>query len=78
MHSLTEWIIKDAETERPDRQMNGIEITAMRWERDNFRSEFAQHWNEQDVDFVVGPMFVGPACGHDTAFYCKLEMELID
>ncbi|EGU72021.1 hypothetical protein FOXB_17470, partial [Fusarium oxysporum f. sp. conglutinans Fo5176] len=26
-------------------------------------------WNDQDVDVVIGPSFVGPACAHDTAFY---------
>ena len=67
MHSLTKWIIKDAES---DTQKNAAEIEEMRLTRDAFRSEFVQHWNKQDVDFVIGPMFVGPACAHDTAFYC--------
>lgn len=68
MHPLTAWIIKDASD---DVQRTGQEVNDMRWARDNFRSDFVQHWNEQDVDFVIGPMFVGPACAHDTAFYCK-------
>lgn len=67
MHPLTEWIIKDAKS---DIQKNALEITEMRLERDTFRTEFSQHWNEQDIDYVLGPVFVGPACAHDTAFYC--------
>lgn len=68
LHPLTKWIMKDAED---DVQRNGTEINDMRQTRDNYRSEFALDWNKQDVDFVLCPVFVGPACAHDTGFYCK-------
>ena len=68
MHPLTHWIIKDAEDSV---QRNGTEVKQMRWKRDVFRSEFVKHWNKQDVDFVICPVFVGPASAHDTALYCK-------
>ncbi|KAH7009617.1 amidase signature domain-containing protein [Ilyonectria destructans] len=65
MFPLTQWIIKDAE---------GAELTAsgvleQRIARDEFRCNFARHWEAQDVDVVICPVFVGPACEHDTAFY---------
>jgi len=65
MFSLTQWIIKDAEG--GDVGSNGV--LAQRVERDNFRIEYAAHWASQDIDIVICPMFVGPACEHDTAFY---------
>ncbi|KAK5653612.1 hypothetical protein OQA88_8641 [Cercophora sp. LCS_1] len=65
MFPLTQWIIKDAEG--PDVGANGV--LAIRVERDDFRIEFSKHWAEQDVDVVICPMFVGPACEHETAFY---------
>lgn len=68
MLSLTQWIIKDAEDSV---ERTGTEVNAMRWDRDVYRSDFSQHWNAQDVDFVLGPCFVGPASAHDTAFYCE-------
>lgn len=68
LHSLTKWIIKDAED---DKESTGTEVNEMRWTRDNFRSKFALDLNKQDIDFVLGPVFVGPASAHDTAFYCK-------
>lgn len=62
---LTEWIIKDVEG-----KMNSWEdMFTLRLERDEFRAEFAAHWEQQDVDVVVTPVFVGPASAHDTAFY---------
>ncbi|EPE08416.1 general amidase [Ophiostoma piceae UAMH 11346] len=63
---LTQWIIKDAEALGP---RSLPEMHAVRMARMLFQSEFAQHWTEQDVDVVVCPVFVGPACEHDTAFY---------
>ncbi|CEL06995.1 hypothetical protein ASPCAL10162 [Aspergillus calidoustus] len=44
-------------------------VNNFRRERDEFRLAFARAWEEQDVDVVIGPAFVGPACAHDTAFY---------
>lgn len=65
MHDLTQWIIKDAEG--PGLDAEGI--LKLRTARDDFRFRFAEHWESQDVDFVICPAFVGPACSHETAFY---------
>lgn len=75
LHPLTKWIIKDAED---DTERTGTEVNEMRWTRDNFRSEFALDWNKQDLDYVLCPVFVGPACAHDTAFYCELSVSAFD
>jgi amidase len=48
---------------------NVNQISMLRAERDEFRREMAAHWNEQDVDLVLMPVFVGPAPAHDTAIY---------
>jgi amidase len=45
------------------------QISMLRAERDDFRREMAAHWNEQDVDLVMMPVFVGPAPAHDTGIY---------
>lgn len=65
MHPLTQWIIKDAEG--PDVTSSGV--LEQRLIRDKFRGGFAKHWTTQDVDVVVCPVFVGPACEHESAFY---------
>ncbi|EXJ60028.1 hypothetical protein A1O7_04177 [Cladophialophora yegresii CBS 114405] len=66
VHPLSAWIWKDAEVHG---MRTGLDVSTMRGERDEYRIKFAQHWNSQDVDFVIGPCFVGPASQHDTAFY---------
>lgn len=63
---LTEWIERDATAER---EKTATEVTTARYTRDTFRWAFADDWNAQDVDFVLCPVFVGPASAHDTAFY---------
>ncbi|KAF5252860.1 hypothetical protein FANTH_2184 [Fusarium anthophilum] len=65
MSPLTKWIIQDAEG--PGLDANGV--LKLRVERDDFRCRFAEHWESQDVDFVICPVFVGPACSHETALY---------
>ncbi|KAI1068702.1 hypothetical protein LB507_006217 [Fusarium sp. FIESC RH6] len=65
MHDLTRWILKDAEG--PGLDTAGI--LKLRLARDDFRCRFAEHWELQDVDFVVCPVFIGPACSHETSFY---------
>ncbi|KEQ93063.1 hypothetical protein AUEXF2481DRAFT_31519 [Aureobasidium subglaciale EXF-2481] len=45
------------------------DIALLRSERDEYRRTMAKHWNEQDVDIVLMPVFVGPAPAHDTAIY---------
>ena len=64
--SLTEWIMADAE---PHGMLNAEDVNQLRFARDQFRYKFADSWADQDVDVVIGPAFVGPACAHDTAFY---------
>lgn len=66
MHPLSSWIWKDAE---PLGMQTATQVSGMRGERDAFRIAFAKAWEEQDVDVVIGPAFVGPASAHDTAFY---------
>lgn len=53
---------------RDDAKMsNAVELAYMRQERDDFRREYAESWNAQDVDVVIGPCYAGPAAQHDTA-----------
>jgi amidase len=49
--------------------LDAEQVTELRAQRDAFRYNFADSWNEQEVDVVIGPAFVGPAAAHDTAFY---------
>jgi amidase len=63
VHSLTEWIMSDASP------LDAEGVNQLRFQRDKFRFKFAESWNAQDVDVIIGPAFVGPACAHDTAFY---------
>lgn len=65
IHPLTSWITADA----PDHELTATEVLAQRVARDDFRCAFAESWAEQDVDVVLCPAFVGPACKHDTALY---------
>jgi amidase len=53
----------------PHGMLNAEEVNQLRFQRDQFRYQFADSWARQDVDVVIGPAFVGPACAHDTAFY---------
>ncbi|KAM0501056.1 hypothetical protein ACHAP8_004783 [Fusarium lateritium] len=66
IHPLTEWIAQDAE---PLGMQTALDITLQHKARDDFRLSFAQSWTDQDVDVIMGPSFVGPACAHDTALY---------
>ncbi|KAF2676470.1 general amidase-like protein GmdB [Lentithecium fluviatile CBS 122367] len=66
IHSLTNWITKLAE---PAGMLTAQDVNLARRERDDYRCAFAENWQDQDVDVVIGPAFVGPACAHDTAFY---------
>jgi amidase len=65
-YPLTEWILKDATEGGP---LTAMGVYQQRRDRDDFRCDFAKHWASQDVDFVLCPAFVGPACMHDTAWY---------
>lgn len=66
VHPLSDWTWKDA---APHGMLDAEQVNDMRSERDEFRYKFAGSWNEQDVDIVIGPAFIGPASAHDTAFY---------
>lgn len=45
------------------------QVAMLRADRDEFRREMAAHWNSQDVDLLLMPVFVGPAPAHDSAIY---------
>jgi amidase len=66
IHPLTEWTLSGAPAAHA---LSAAEVSALRKERDDFRIRFAQSWQTQDVDIVIGPGFYGPACAHDTGFY---------
>ncbi|KAH7150898.1 amidase signature domain-containing protein [Fusarium sp. MPI-SDFR-AT-0072] len=66
IHPLSDWIWKDAE---PLGMKTAVDLSLMRRERDEFRWAFAKSWEDQDVDILIGPAFVGPASAHDTAFF---------
>ncbi|KAJ0422015.1 putative amidase [Aspergillus carlsbadensis] len=53
----------------PAGMLTAESVSSFRRERDEFRLAFARAWEEQDVDVVIGPAFVGPASAHDSAFY---------
>jgi len=63
---LSDWNWKDVESLG---MLHAEEVNELRATRDKYRYEFADSWNEQEVDIVIGPAFVGPASAHDTAFY---------
>ncbi|EKJ75119.1 hypothetical protein FPSE_04677 [Fusarium pseudograminearum CS3096] len=66
VHPLTEWIARDGE---PLGMQTAVDVCRQHKIRDDFRLSFAQSWTDQDVDVIIGPSFVGPACAHDTALY---------
>lgn len=66
IHPLTDWGLKDQETRG---MLTALDIIRVRRERDDFRVAFAESWQKQDVDVILTPAFVGPACAHDTSFY---------
>lgn len=66
IHPLSAWIWKEAAAFG---MQTAVDVSNMRAERDRFRCAFAESWQAQDVDVVIGPAFVGPATAHDTAFY---------
>lgn len=66
MYPLTEWILRDAAEQS---ELSGMEVYQQRRQRDQFRCDFASHWESQDVDLIICPAFVGPACTHETSWY---------
>jgi amidase len=63
VHPLTKAIMSDASP------LDAEGVNQLRFQRDQFRFKCMDRWNAQDVDVVIGPAFVGPACAHDTALY---------
>ncbi|TDZ27449.1 putative amidase [Colletotrichum spinosum] len=64
---LTEWALGEAAAAGLDVDLAGS--LAQRVARDKFRIGLARHWAAQDVDVVVSPAYVGPACEHDTGTF---------
>ncbi|UNI17103.1 Amidase [Purpureocillium takamizusanense] len=62
---LTEWVLKEA----AGKDVGSLGVHDIRMARDKFRCDFAEHWQTQDVDVVLCPVFVGPACEHETSWY---------
>lgn len=63
MEPLTQWYLEKAE------KHGLMEIVRLKLERDEFRCKFAQYWQDSDVDVVICPSYVGPACAHDTGYF---------
>ncbi|KHN99009.1 acetamidase [Metarhizium album ARSEF 1941] len=64
-HPLTEWIQREAAPE----ELLVTAVLEQRLLRDDMRSEFSLDWENQGVDVILCPAFVGPASSHDTAWY---------
>ncbi|KAL6691563.1 amidase signature domain-containing protein [Trichoderma pleuroticola] len=62
---LTQLVIQAAEGP----ELTPYQIMAQHLERDQFRCDFARHWESQDVDFVICPVSFGPACEHEMSYY---------
>lgn len=65
LEALTQWVLEPSEGESYTWQ----DMFDLRMKRDAFRAKFAEHWTRQDVDVIITPVFVGPACAHDTALH---------
>ncbi|KAF9880838.1 hypothetical protein CkaCkLH20_01880 [Colletotrichum karsti] len=52
-----------------NQDLDAAGVLQQRVARDKFRCEFAEHWTAQDVDVLISPAYVGPACAHDTAIF---------
>lgn len=63
MEPLTQWYLEKAE------KHGLMEIMRLKMERDEFRCKFAEYWQDSDVDVVICPSYVGPACAHDTGCF---------
>lgn len=72
MHPLSEWIWKDAAA---GGMLTATEVSAMRAARDEFRLAFARSWEDQDVDVVLGPAYVGPACAQVKQLWGETDFE---
>ncbi|MCO5566197.1 hypothetical protein L7F22_019873 [Adiantum nelumboides] len=55
--------------ETREKPYDAFEIVEKNGELQDFRLKFVEHFNKFDLDVVLAPCFVGPACSHDTAFY---------
>ncbi|KAJ0383098.1 hypothetical protein COL922a_011187 [Colletotrichum nupharicola] len=68
---LTKETLEAAEAMNQDLDAAGI--LQQRVSRDKFRCEFAEHWMAQDVDVLISPAYVGPACPHGGALFWNYE-----
>lgn len=74
IHPLTKAVLSTVTTtwddpSGPEKEKTASELAEMRATRDQFRCDFVENWNSQDVDVVLAPCYVGPASKHDTAVY---------
>lgn len=74
IHPLTKTVLSTVtstwdDPNGPEKEKTATEISQMRVTRDQYRCDFVEKWNEQDVDVVLAPCYVGPASKHDTAYY---------
>lgn len=74
MHPLTKTVLSPMTSDfdnptGPEKEQTATEIILQRMKREQYRCDFVESWNAQDVDVVIAPCFVGPASKHDSAFY---------
>ncbi|KZT62249.1 amidase [Calocera cornea HHB12733] len=62
---LTEWVISPPHTKDHD----ATSLRALRKQRDDYKDDYSDHWNESGCDVVLCPPFPGTANPHDTAKY---------
>lgn len=64
--NLSQWTIQASEDEpaRTTECMFKMAVT-----KENFWFDAAEHWQSQDIDVLICPAFVGPACSHETGFF---------
>ncbi|PWN32990.1 amidase [Meira miltonrushii] len=55
--------------ETREKPLDAFEIARKNADLQDFRVKFVEHFNKFDLDVILAPCFVGPACSHDTAFY---------
>ncbi|KZP00749.1 amidase [Calocera viscosa TUFC12733] len=62
---LTEWVISPPYTKDHD----ATSLRALRKQRDDFKDDYSDYWNQSGCDVVLCPPFPGTANPHDTAKY---------
>lgn len=64
IHPHTDLIYQDQESPG---MSTAAAMAMLRQKRDEIRNAFAKSWKKLDVDVMIAPAFIGPACLHDTA-----------